>query len=217
MNKKLSVMLMLVLAQAACNLPLAARVQSTSVPNHSPRPSLTIAAPVKSPTDEDIQVAPPASPQPSQSISRMPEFTQTSSPTSTSEPATSTPTSSLTADGLFSSVVLSEQVIYLGCAPMFARFEVTSTRADVTSVVLFYRLQYKISAQRTSWNDGFSMKALDGKFTLDLQAANLKNFNKAKEPVAWVQYQLVATDRSGNILGRSQVFHDKLAISSSCP
>jgi hypothetical protein len=61
------------------------------------------------------------------------------------------------------------------------------------------------------------MQISNGKFAYELQASNLRDFNQFNEPVAWVQYQLVATNISGRVIGRSQVFADNLTISAICP
>jgi hypothetical protein len=113
-------------------------------------------------------------------------------------------------------VNLSSQVISPGCEPKTVRFVVTPTNPKVYSVVLFIRLNYKTTGDRTSWNIGFAMKPLNGRFIYDLTAASISDFNKFKDPVAWVQFQLVAIDQSGAIIGRSEVFADKLTISAVC-
>ena len=160
-----------------------------------------------------------ATPTPDQPVSTFtPEAT--GSPVST---PTNTPTSSPTLTGtpdpakLFSSVNLSAQVISPGCEPKTVRFEVAPADPKTYSVLLFIRLHYKTAGDRTSWNDGFAMKPLNGKFIYDLRASSISDFNKFKDPVAWVQFQLVATDQSGAIIGRSDVFPDKLTISATCP
>jgi hypothetical protein len=194
--------LILVLAQAACNLPQAIPAQPTpglpvvmetsaSVPASATAPASTDTPPAATSTPE---VAIPLTPTPTPTLTETPNQSK-----------------------LFSSVNLSAQVISPGCEPKTVRFEVTPADPKTYSVLLFIRLHYKTAGDRTSWNDGFAMKPLNGKFIYDLRASSISDFNKFKDPVAWVQFQLVATDQSGAIMGRSDVFPDKLTISATCP
>ena len=152
----------------------------------------------------------------------MPTSTAEATTTSTSTPTdTPTPTTTLTETPnpkkLFSAVNLSTQVISLSCGTNTVLFEVTPADSKVYSVVLFIRLHYKTTGDRTSWNEGFAMKPSSGKFIYDLKASGIPDFNKFKDPVAWVQFQLVAIDNGGTVIGRSEVFTDKLTISATCP
>jgi hypothetical protein len=208
MKKIIFVILMLILAQTACNLPQAVPAQATPglpavMSTSTSIPASATAAPASTST-------PPAA-------ASTPEVTQTSTsmPTATLSPS---PTLTETPDPakLFSSVNLSAQVISPGCEPKTVRFEVTPADPKVYSAVLFIRLHYKTAGDRTGWNDGFAMKPLNGKFIYDLKASAIPDFNKYKDPVAWVQFQLVAIDKSGTIIGRSEVFTDKLTLSATC-
>jgi hypothetical protein len=201
------IILILTLAQAACNLPQAIAAQTT--------PSL--------PTAVEVVAAIPASA--TAPINTDTPSTGTSTPEATQAPAaalTETPTSTATLTEppspvkLFSNVTLSAQVISPVCTPKTVHFEVTPADTKTYSVVLFIRLHYKTLGDRTSWNEGFAMKPVGGKFIYDLNASSVKDFNKYKDPVAWVQFQLVAMDSDGTIIGRSEVFTDKLTISSVC-
>jgi hypothetical protein len=118
---------------------------------------------------------------------------------------------------LFSAINLSAQVLSPSCEPKVVHFEVIPANPDIFSVALFYRVRYKISGETTDWSSGLPMKTLNGNFVYDLTASSVNGFNMFKEPVAWVLYQLAATDRNGKILGRSGVFNDKLTIYSICP
>ena len=208
MKKMFMVILILILVQTACNLPEAVPAQAT--------PSLP--AVVETSTSTPASATAPASTDtPSVAASTL-EATQTSTstPTKTLTPSptlTETPTPAK----LFSSVNLSAQVISISCGANTVRFEVTTADPKIYSVVLFIRLLYKTVGDRTSWNDGFPMQPLSGKFIYDLKVSSIPDFNKFKDPVAWVLFQLVAIDNSGAIIGRSEVFTDKLTISAICP
>jgi hypothetical protein len=198
MKKIFIVVFTLILAQTACNLPGAFPAQSTSTPS---LPAVTVSA--------DTPLAP--------TTTSAPEITQTSTSTPTAIPTASpTLTETVTPRALFSDIKLSAQVVSPNCEPKSVRFEVTPADPKVYSVVLFIRLHYKTAGDRTNWNDGFTMKPMSGKFIYDLKASAISDFNKFKDPVAWVQFQLVVIDTSGTIIGRSEVFTDKLTISAVC-
>ncbi|MCX6079663.1 MAG: hypothetical protein NTW32_09050 [Chloroflexi bacterium] len=211
-NKLMLAFLILTLVQAACNLPITPRVQPAETGTSTQLPPLATAV-------QEIITPAFVLAEPSATRAVTPEASQTPvatiTPSFTPEPNTLTPTATL--EALLSAVTLSTQVISSVCDPKVVRFEATSARQDVFSVVLFYRLRYKASGEQTAWNAGLVMKPLAGVFVYDLQAVNIKEFNKFKETAAWLQYQLVATDRQGNILGRSQVFADRLTIIGVCP
>lgn len=206
--KKLSlVLLSLILVQLACNLPSATAVPATpSLP-----PLVETATPLLVLPTTPASTETPAPP----SVTPEPTATLTSTPTETLQPS---PTLTETPDPakLFSSVNLSAQVFSTVCEPKTVRFEV-SADPTVYSVVLFLRLNYKTAGDYTPWNEGIAMNPGGGKFTYDLKAANLPYFSPQKDPVAWVQFQLIATARGGAILGRSEVFTNKLTLSAICP
>jgi hypothetical protein len=201
--KKIFVMLLvLILVQAACNLPEAVPVQTP--------PSLPAAIETVSPVQTSATT--PASTETPLALPSTLEGTPI--PTFTPSP---TPTETPAANQFFSAVNLSTQVISLTCGTNSVLFEVTPADSKIYSVLLFIRLRYKTTGDRTSWNEGFPMQPVSGKFVYDLKAVRIADFNKFKDPVAWVQFQLVATDAGGAILGRSEVFADRLTLSAVCP
>jgi hypothetical protein len=163
-------------------------------------------------------VLPGAAPTPTPTLMVAPGLTVIPLPTQTNTPL---PPEELTQAAqtalLFSAINLSAQVFSPSCEPKVVHFEVIPANPDIFSVALFYRVRYKSSGASTDWSSGLPMKTFDGKFVYDLTAASVNGFNMFKEPVAWVLYQFAATDRTGKVLGRSEVFNDKLTISSICP
>lgn len=208
MKKIIFAILILILVQTACNLPQAAPVQTTpSLPAVTETSPSTLAS-ATAPASADTPPATIPTPKAMQTQTSTPTETLPPSPTLTETPAPSK---------LFSSVSLSAQVISLSCGTNTALFEVTPADSKIYSVVLFIRLQYKTTGDRTNWNEGFAMKPVSGRFIYDLKASSISDFNKFKDPVAWVQFQLIATDTGGKVIGRSEVFTDKLTITATCP
>jgi hypothetical protein len=211
MKTWLSAILVLILTQAACNSPLA----ETAV-----RPAVTEVSTLLTPSTTSISVSPTplVSDQstPVANLEPSPVVIETLAPTPTFDSGLESPTPTAAQDVFFSDVSLSVQVISPNCGPKVVHFEATPAQA-LYGAVLFYRLRYKISGDRTDWNNGVPMHSSEGKFIYDLSAASLTDFNSFKEPVAWVQYQLVAIGPGGYVIGRSIVFADKLTISTICP
>lgn len=189
MRKVSTIILILTLAQAACNLPQAVAQPTPSLPTVIG----TDALPASTSTPEPAQIPAATTVEPAAAL------TETSTPVK-----------------LFSDVVLSNQVFSPICEPKTVSFEVTPADPKIYSVVLFIRLHYKTTDDRTNWNEGLIMKQAGGKFIYDLKASSVSDFNQFKDPVAWVQFQLVALDGSGAILGRSEVFTDRLTITAVC-
>lgn len=208
-------LLILILVQMACNLPQAApRAEQTplslasatiesfpavSQPN-TPLPEVALVA-----TDTPV----PETLTPTDTLTPTATFTETPTPTST---LTLTPDPKQ----LFSAIKQDVTAISAGCEPKLVRLDVTSSDPNVYSVVLFVRLVGKTKGEKSAWNDGFAMTPLgSGSFFINLKASSLPDYKKFMQ--AWVQYQLVATDKSSAIIGRSEVFPDSLSFSLACP
>jgi hypothetical protein len=207
MKRIFVVILILTLVQAACNLPQAATVQAT--PNLSA--AMETIAPASTSTVESVSVSTPLVETSTLEATQIPAVPLTETPTSTAT-LTETPTQAK----LFSDVTFSAQIISPNCGPQSVHIEAFPADPKTYSVVLFIRLHYKTAGDKTNWNEGFAMKPSIGKFVYDLRASSIADFNKFKDPVAWVQLQFVVIDSVGNIIGRSEVFTDKLTITSIC-
>jgi hypothetical protein len=208
----MSAVLILILTQAACILPVteaAAQPVDTEASATLLAPKVTF-IPASSKVPVSDQSTPGASP--------LITPTATTTLISISTPASSlgNATQTATPDALFSKVSLSIQVISPNCGPKVVHFDVTPSK-PIYGALLFYRLRYKTSGDRTDWNNGVPMFPSEGNFIYDLSAASLTDFNQFKEPVAWVQFQLVALSADGTVIGRSDVFTDRLTISTICP
>jgi hypothetical protein len=86
---------------------------------------------------------------------------------------------------------------------------------DVTSVLLFTRLLSQTRTIPTPWNSAITMHNDGmGTFTYDLSQTGIARSQEFT--LAWVQYQLVATNSSNKIVGRTQVYENTLTI-TFCP
>jgi hypothetical protein len=213
--KWLIALLILILSQIACNLPMFApafpteTLRATTIPVSTSLPGFGTP-----PTPTTLPAATATIPVATQPVvfSPTPTFAPSVTPT-----LFQTATQTMTPIALFDDPKLSAQVISLSCEPQLVRFDVAVNHPATYSVVLFFRLRYKSSGDRTNWNAGVVMLPNAGRFIYDLKASGLTDFNQFKEPVAWVQFQFVATDANRTILGRSEVFLDRLTLSALCP
>jgi hypothetical protein len=113
----------------------------------------------------------------------------------------------------FSSVTTSEKIIYWGsCHPGEAKIKTKVLEPDkVFNVVIFIRLRELNTTDSTPWNKGAAMDDRgEGNYTYILDADHIEGYKNYFR--AWVYYQLVATDKDGNIIGRTQVYTQNLSI-----
>jgi len=145
--------------------------------------------------------------------------TGTISPASTLEATSTLPTPSPTPQGpVFEIVNLSSPQLQWGDTcdnkPVTVTAQV-ATGFNVTSVLLFTRLQSQNGNITTAWNKALSMHDDGlGTFTYDLSTKVIKYYQAYN--IAWVQYQLVATNVQQQEVGRTQVYLNNLTI-ARCP
>ena len=131
--------------------------------------------------------------------------------------ATDTPAATPQIAGPFSSISHSTDAFHLGCDPLSVIFDVTTSDPHAVIVTFFFRLKDKASGMTNSWSKGEDMHTPgNGNFELILNATAFSadvRFNGD----AWLQYQLVALDRSRQVIGRSQIFDEQITFTPACP
>lgn len=200
---------LLILACSTSDLPFLAQPTLTPLP---PPPTFTLApAPTITATPTEIILQPTEA--------------STDTPAPTDTPASVTPTSStpVTATVLanpalagtgFQTVDLSVTEFHFGdCSPNTVTIIANvSNPAQVSSVELFVRFENQASGIATRWGKAITMKDQGlGTFLYTLNGTKLGVI-----ATSWVQYQIVATDKSGNRVARSPVFASNLIL-SPCP
>ena len=112
----------------------------------------------------------------------------------------------------FSSIQLSASEFYLkGCEPKGVKFTVQAADAARTAyVVLFVRFKSTATGVTSEWNSITMENLGNGTFTHTLTPSEMKAVDIFENP--WVQYQLVATNNSDQIIGRTQVFGGNLSL-----
>lgn len=133
------------------------------------------------------------------------------------EAVTGTPTATVSAALAFSAPELSSLQFYYrggGCGVKQETFGITVLSGSPASVFLFYRLKNKANDETGAWSLGDAMHPSGaGAYSFILQAdtvpGTLVPTGFVAIPVNYtLQYQFVATDSSGNVLGKSTVFGD---------
>jgi hypothetical protein len=137
-----------------------------------------------------------------------PTFTVTPSQTPTK---TTTPTPVKPAVLTFTRQVSANQFFYGGCDPAQVNVQVqVSDPVNVYSVVLFQRIEGK------AWDGGTAMSPQGGgQFSLTV-TGNKVPAHDGVTSSTW-QHQFVATDRSGNVIGRSGTYTDVVLSSCAAP
>jgi hypothetical protein len=187
-------------------LPLVFAILACSIPRLAPRPT---SIPLIFPTSRAATNAPATNPSPLGLAT-----VETVAPTPLIGAATST-----LATNPFSKILLSAEHIYYGgaCAPKEITFEVSVAQPEkVFSVVVFVRLRNLKKDKQTGWNEGLAMNAQGGgRYSYRLKAVNVASYKEFNE--AWLQYQFVLTNTQAEIIGRSEVFANKVQFSRTCP
>lgn len=145
-----------------------------------------------------------------------------SSATATLISSTETPGPSMTPTvtqkyGGFASVFISVNQIYYGeCEP--TETVITASVQDTNnaaSMVAFFRLVDKQTIKAADWNPPFSMKDNGGgTFSLTLRSIDILDYKKYTD--AWVSYQLVAADKNGDPIARTQIVTNSITL-MACP
>jgi hypothetical protein len=104
--------------------------------------------------------------------------------------------------GLFTNLTRSSDHFALTCAPNTITFALSTTNPKVTEVDLFYRMENQSGSSISGWTDIGKMSAdQNGNFTMDFPATRVDPDLRSTN--AWLDYQFVGLDRTGQILGRS--------------
>ena len=114
----------------------------------------------------------------------------------------------------FLSVQISEKVIYWGsCQPnrtkILAQVE---NPEDVFSVIIFVQVKSATKEDYTPWTTGNTMqKHGNGNFSYSLAANTTRGHNHYKN--SWILFQLVATNNAGDVIGRTKIYTNEIALS----
>ncbi len=113
----------------------------------------------------------------------------------------------------FLSVEVTEKRIYWGsCQPNKTRI-ITKVEnpEDVFSVIIFVQVKSAFKEDYTPWTSGNAMQSYrNGTFSYDLSANTTRGHNHYKS--SWILFQLVATDNMGEVVGRTKIYTNEIAL-----
>jgi hypothetical protein len=114
----------------------------------------------------------------------------------------------------FLSVEITEKKIFWGiCQPnktrIIAKIE---NPEDVFSVIIFVQVKSAFKEDYTPWTTGNAMhNHRNGTFSYNLAANTTRGHNHYKS--SWILFQLVATDEIGEVIGRTRIYTNEIALS----
>lgn len=215
--KKTTFILLLAIFSMSCALgPLA------PVPTQTPAPTQTeTASPQPSPTPVPPTLTFTLTPTliGVKTTTATPRDTPTLLPTDTPLPLTSTktPPPPVKMEG-FALVTISLTEIYKakGCEPSVVRITAqVSNFVGVEHVLLFARFKSRKAERTGKWTSIPMTSFGAGTFIHDLSSNELKD--DAYFESAWIEYQIVSTDKNGNEVGRTDIFKERLAMLECVP
>jgi hypothetical protein len=114
----------------------------------------------------------------------------------------------------FLSVEITEKKIFWGiCQPNKTRI-ITKVEnpEDVFSVIIFVQVKSAFKEDYTPWTTGNAMHDhRNGTFSYNLAANTTRGHNHYKS--SWILFQLVATDEIGEVIGRTKIYTNEIALS----
>ncbi len=133
--------------------------------------------------------------------------------------ANGTPGATLPAEaggGFFTNMTRSTDAFSASCAPDTVTFGLAATSPSITEVDLFYRLEDQNSSAITNWVDVGKMTSLSGgNFTFDFKYTYIPRDLRMSK--AWFDYQFVALNSLGQVVGRSARVTQQVTFTASCP
>jgi hypothetical protein len=146
-----------------------------------------------------------------------PEFTPTSTETPTVPPVLTTATPTVDMNGFVAVFTSHAEFFKKGiCQPVSVKFTAQAANASGTAfVVLFVRFKSKVTGANSEWTSITMQNMGAGTFNHHLLAEDMKGVDSFRN--SWVQYQLVATDSTTKVLGRTGIFNEKLTVLDCVP
>jgi hypothetical protein len=148
-----------------------------------------------------------------------PEVTQTSTANNVTPfvlftPGTSTPIFNMQGF-VFVTASIPEFYKGTGCQPSSVRITAQAGLSDTTHVLLFVRFK-SLQSERVSLWTTIDMQTIGaGTYVHDLISTQMKEDQFFQN--AWVEYQIVATNSAGKEIGRTDIFKEKVKMSTCVP
>jgi len=124
-----------------------------------------------------------------------------------------TPTPTRPGPGFLSVQVSDNKIFWGSCKPNTTKI-ITQVEnpEDVFSVIIFVQVKSATKEDYTPWTTGNTMqKHSDGTFSYTLKANTTRGHNHYKN--SWILFQLVATNETGEVIGRTMIYTNAIALS----
>jgi superfamily II RNA helicase len=119
-------------------------------------------------------------------------------------------------DDLLSKLSYSSDKLHWKCDPLEIIFTVTIKDPRIKGVAFLFRMKDKSTGMVNAWSNGDDMRpAGDNMFEFIFQAKAIPSEARTKE--AWLQFQFAGLNQTGQSLGHSQIFADKITYTTTCP
>jgi hypothetical protein len=146
----------------------------------------------------------------------------TSAPTATAPSGASAPASEATAPfpdnpggGVFTNLTRSGDKFSLRCQPDVLSLGVSTSNPSVTGVDVWYRIQDRLSVSISNWAYGGSLESdKQGNFTIAFPASRVDQDIRSHR--AWFDYQFVAVNKVGDVVGRSAKLAKQVIYTIDC-
>ena len=137
-------------------------------------------------------------------------------PSPTPAPEATATATQMIEGNLFARITLSTPMLRLKCDPQEIIIDVTVKEPNVKGVSFFFRMKDKATGLVSDWSNGEDMRSAgNGIFEFIFQAKAIPSEARYKE--AWVQYQFVGINQTGQNMGKSQIFSEEITFTPGCP
>jgi hypothetical protein len=217
MRRLYLVAVLAILIQACAGLPLNGLFPSTNTPVLTPTAAATFTpmdtlTPTITPTVTSsptvVHIGTPDPNQPTATFVPVPIFIGKETMTPLTLPTPFRP-----GPGFLSVEVTEKKIFWGSCQPHKTRIIAgVENPEDVFSVVIFVQVKSASKEDYTPWTTGNTMHSHgNGTFSYDLDANTTRGHNHYKS--SWILFQLVATDDIGEVIGRTKIYTNEIALS----
>jgi hypothetical protein len=117
--------------------------------------------------------------------------------------------------GIFTNLTRSGDKFSLRCQPDVLSLGVSTSNPYVTGVDVWYRIQDRLSVSISNWAFGGSMESdKQGNFTIAFPASRVDADIRSHR--AWFDYQFVAVNKTGDVVGRSAKLAKQVTYTIDC-
>lgn len=198
--------LILIFALTACGAAPAA--QPTAAPQQPIVVTVVVPA-TSAPAATEVPAAAPVA-------TEVPAAVPTEVPTTAPEVAATATLPPAVGASVFDKFTRSGDAFSLKCSPSQITFGVTNLNPYTKQVEFHYRMVDKLNSMASKWYLGGQM-ASDGNENYSLTFTALDVSADVRYEHGWFEYQYVALNKTGDVVGRSEKFEKLVTFTKDCP